>query len=112
VNQNDEANMRSPTRDREIVELTEQLAVFRATSERLWGIFAGLALMFGFVTATVAMGGVMEEDPMFAIGAGLALASTVAFALCAYDIGSTRRTLRTVAVAAPRRVIAPLRRAA
>ena len=105
--------MNSSTRNREIVRLTEEVAVLRTASERLGDLFVGLSVFFGVMTVTVSIGGLIVRDPIFAVGAGLALAASAAFALCAHDVNASRGAAPAQSMsAAPSPRMEAMRRAA
>jgi hypothetical protein len=105
--------MNSPTRSRDIVRLSEEVVILRAVSERLGEVFTGLCVLFVFLAATVVVGGVAADDPVFALGAGLSLAAAAAFGICAHELRSARRPqVQPLRVAALSRRFDPMRRAA
>jgi hypothetical protein len=74
--------------------LAEDFQAASARLERLGDLFAGLALLFGAVTALVVTVGAWTEQPLFSISSGFALAATIAFAGSARVVGQAGRELR------------------
>ena len=82
-------------RVRRVSELIDDFDALRARCETLGDHLTGLALLFGAAAALVLAIGLVRGAPMFALGAGFALAAAVAF-------GATAQVAARASRAAPR----------